>query len=74
MLYGVELDPDHLMHCADNRSTRKIGHQTGALHHVILSLEERFKNWLKDECKVTESVAQKVYRSLVAKADVVCIV
>ena len=36
--------------------------------------EERFKNWLKDECKVTGSVAQKVYRSLVAKADVVCIV
>ena len=36
--------------------------------------EERFKHWLKDECKVTGSVAQKVYRSLVAKADVVCIV
>ena len=35
--------------------------------------EERFKKWLKDECKVTGSVAQKVYRSLVAKADVVCI-
>ena len=35
--------------------------------------QERFKKWLKDECKVTGSVAQKVYRSLVAKADVVCI-